>query len=52
VISEEAQHARYALELGNVDVEIEPVEALDLERHVISEDGRRGAELRSFPRLA
>jgi len=42
VLAEEAQHARDALEGRHVDVEVEPVDAFHLQRHVIMEDRRHG----------
>ncbi len=43
VVAEEVEHGAGRLELGLVDVEIDPVEGFQLERHVVVDDFGHGA---------
>jgi hypothetical protein len=43
VVAEEANHADVALELGDVDVEVHAVDALDWQSHVLAQDSSDGA---------
>ena len=36
--TEKGDHAEFALELGDVDVEIHPIDALQLQRHMLIDD--------------
>jgi hypothetical protein len=42
VVAEEAEHTRHPLEAWHIDVQVQPIEAFDLEGHVITQDGRHG----------
>jgi hypothetical protein len=43
VVAEEVEHGAGCLELGLVDVDIDPVEGFQLERHVVVDDFGDGA---------